>query len=774
MAHLKEKWTVIRKSKVFRKQVKGYLLVMLLAFTVMLALYGVSLKTVEDTVYRINKKSMEQLRYELDNDLNNAFSIMNTVYMNKESMRRLDNSYLSNSEKTMLHLRIHELLQGISGIEGAITDYGLYIPDSSAFISVYGMTTMDLWAEKLGGEYLGEDIISGIINQQRGIGYYMAGDFVLLYNKLYAPASKTVKGIAVVKLDMQLHSQLVGTEGEILIISDKEGIPVYVSDKAMPASLAQEAGTAENQHITYNQEGYIVLTIDSQALNWSYFYLAPVDQAGQPIYRLYTVMFICLIALFVIGTLVSGWQAWINYKPLRQLLDSLEPEEMGLNEYSALNNYIKSSREMNRDNLIRLSENAVSLREYLLIRVLKGTTMPAMSAVDMDELFEYYMVTPLGPALKLITISFNVLEDILLSDAFEETAAGEPVLESAVNKAAEAGIYMLEQKLKESFTEEIRVEHVLIDSYLCIILSCQEEILDDLVKDRLQAFRKSIEKRFAVDVPVGVSRWGNTAEQLPQLYLQCVETMEYVQLIGISDTVFYDQISIREDGMSDWFDNAEERIKNNISIQNFDTAKQLVQEYFDNMSSRHVPLQIQQCRFFGIINAVLTAFNKLGSSGKGRFAGELRLEEQLLACQSISDCKETVLSILDKADEMVTEEAVMEKKDLLQRIYKAIEEQYLDSSLSVNRIAQQLDMNVTYLSKFFKEEAGVGMLEYINRMRVEHGKKIMRLNSLSVGEVAKQSGFYNTLTFTRVFKKYEDMTPGQYNKMVNIEEDSYE
>ena len=60
---------------------------------------------------------------------------------------------------------------------------------------------------------------------------------------------------------------------------------------------------------------------------------------------------------------------------------------------------------------------------------------------------------------------------------------------------------------------------------------------------------------------------------------------------------------------------------------------------------------------------------------------------------------------------------------------------------------------------------GVGLLDYIHRCRIDEAKTLMKDNpAIRVKEVADRTGFYNVSAFIRVFKKIEDMTPGQYRE----------
>ena len=52
-----------------------------------------------------------------------------------------------------------------------------------------------------------------------------------------------------------------------------------------------------------------------------------------------------------------------------------------------------------------------------------------------------------------------------------------------------------------------------------------------------------------------------------------------------------------------------------------------------------------------------------------------------------------------------------------------------------------------YISKVFKDETGEGLLDHINRLRIQQAKKIMQNKNLVLEDVAGQGGFTNVNSF---------------------------
>ena len=91
-------------------------------------------------------------------------------------------------------------------------------------------------------------------------------------------------------------------------------------------------------------------------------------------------------------------------------------------------------------------------------------------------------------------------------------------------------------------------------------------------------------------------------------------------------------------------------------------------------------------------------------------------------------------------------------------------QEHLAEEVSLTVLAEQFHLNPQYISQLFKSEIGVNFLAYLTNNRMEKAKKLLLSTSLSIAEVAEQSGYGDYRVFTKVFKKSEGDTPSQYRR----------
>lgn len=95
-------------------------------------------------------------------------------------------------------------------------------------------------------------------------------------------------------------------------------------------------------------------------------------------------------------------------------------------------------------------------------------------------------------------------------------------------------------------------------------------------------------------------------------------------------------------------------------------------------------------------------------------------------------------------------------------IEQYIRKNYANPDLCASSIAEEFRISTSYLSRIFKTDMGVGLVEYIHQVRIDAAKTELRNTYHTIDEIATDVGFSNRWVFMRVFKKYENTTPGAY------------
>ena len=89
---------------------------------------------------------------------------------------------------------------------------------------------------------------------------------------------------------------------------------------------------------------------------------------------------------------------------------------------------------------------------------------------------------------------------------------------------------------------------------------------------------------------------------------------------------------------------------------------------------------------------------------------------------------------------------------------------HVNQNISVEEIAQYLNMDRTTLSKKFKRELGFNISSYIMRRKLEEAKSLLNYTDMTISEISEYLCFSSQAYFQNVFKKKYGITPKEYRK----------
>ena len=189
-----------------------------------------------------------------------------------------------------------------------------------------------------------------------------------------------------------------------------------------------------------------------------------------------------------------------------------------------------------------------------------------------------------------------------------------------------------------------------------------------------------------------------------------------------------------------------------MKMGNFTEAEALLAQIREENESRQL-LEGEKNRLIRLLGEMLRRFCEDSGLEAGSFDGVFSDETDW----------DTLFDMLSRIRERYGENGLNNK--LGKKIVKYVDENYANSELSQQDIADLFGISRPMVSKLFKEVAHMNFIEYLHRKRVEQAKYLFHSGEKDTVLVGKQGGYENEVTFKRAFVKYEGMTPREYTKM---------
>lgn len=103
------------------------------------------------------------------------------------------------------------------------------------------------------------------------------------------------------------------------------------------------------------------------------------------------------------------------------------------------------------------------------------------------------------------------------------------------------------------------------------------------------------------------------------------------------------------------------------------------------------------------------------------------------------------------------------KKQNLQQIKEYLDAHYTER-ITLDDLSERFFINKFYMTRVFKEQFGQSVTNYLVQLRVTQAKRLLRFSDHNIEAIAQECGLSDANYFSRLFKKVEGMSPGEYRR----------
>ena len=110
---------------------------------------------------------------------------------------------------------------------------------------------------------------------------------------------------------------------------------------------------------------------------------------------------------------------------------------------------------------------------------------------------------------------------------------------------------------------------------------------------------------------------------------------------------------------------------------------------------------------------------------------------------------------------------VIAKHDYLGQVEEYIEKE-IKNDISLSSICDSCNISQSYLSKLFRRYFGISVMDYIHLRKINKAKMYIALTDYTMTQIGHHTGYNDGSYFSKIFKKYEGMTPKQYKAAYSV------
>ncbi|BCZ44282.1 hypothetical protein psyc5s11_03490 [Clostridium gelidum] len=161
------------------------------------------------------------------------------------------------------------------------------------------------------------------------------------------------------------------------------------------------------------------------------------------------------------------------------------------------------------------------------------------------------------------------------------------------------------------------------------------------------------------------------------------------------------------------------------------------------------------------IFSILTVSKSCNNDFYTQLKNEGILDSIKISC-TFDELKERLDYVIDKVGEKNDDESTINSL-IVRKAMNYIKEYYSDK-ISLEEIANGMNITPEYLSRLFTKELRKSFSDYLKEFRIEKAKELLTNKKMKIYEIAEKVGYSDSKYFCKVFKEYTGMAPKEYMK----------
>lgn len=763
----KKQW----KNTVLRTWLVSYICILLIPVFFNFAIYQRTITLIREEINVANSALLSEIRRGMDNILRTMEMIGTDIMVNGEVQALAEKTMPFTDQDYYQALQLRGSLKQMHLSKNDISTFYVYFKRSDYVVAADMNTdsrrfytalhesnsmSYEEWRAILDQDFHGQYVPMPVKRQKNNVQ-----ETVAYINTILQGTEE--EAVIVILVDTSTLEQQLRTIGDLsqgtFYIVDNLDRTIYSNDEQREKFTFSYKDFTEMKGVSYTElekEPVVVEYETSEYANWKYIYVTPENIFLQKVQYIKQFIVIDLLLCLALGGVIIFLFAKKNYMPLELLMQKFKTEygyekESGENEYQFIEKMAAVTKKEQQDITDQLKAQNNVIRQSILAELLHGKIDTSVQSAE--QWARDYQIS-------FISDQFVVM--IFYIEDVEELFPEEQDL-------APAQRYQLMQFIVTNIAEEVMQEVgsgvvCEVDHVMAGIVSLRSNPQPALraVAEKIQ---DSILEYFQMEMTVAISGIHVGLGQVHIGFEEAIQALQYRMLLGSQEVIFYQDIQASRGGQYEYPLETEQALVTQIKAGNYEAVDKVIDQVYEkNFQSRHLSVDMAKCLLFDLVGTVMKTIPQTGEmsyiSRVAELSAEIGRESAHLVVQHLKQ-------VLAQLCEAVNNKAQPRENDLREKAEAYIAQHYTDEALGVASIAQLFGMTPSYVSKLFRDAAGMSLPDYILRVRMEQAKKLIeedRMQRQTFQEIAQRVGFSNVRTFSRQFKKYTGVTPGTYRE----------
>lgn len=774
----KNKHFKLNFNKTFIKILSSYLIIISVILSVSsISFFSKYKELIIKNGYNISKRNLDQANHYTEFNFNWAKSFIYGLYLD-EDIYKLMYSVSPNKEKTGITKlqQINSISQNIDSIYIYNNhDDKLYSSLGTKFVPEYDKAMRNLLISNTKTSFSGKFIPLKIEIASKKGNLLNKNILSIVLSNVSTSKNVMPNGAIILNINANIFSNYfkntykndnilfsIDNTGKIIFSSDNQKFLNDISNEKYIKNILHSS--TEDKFIeSIKGTEYLVTYSSFKNSNLKFISLIPYESLiGESRDVINSYILIALL-LLIIGVILSYILSHKIYSPINKLVRSVHNKlsPNNITDYKSRNELDYLSEALEHILSQSFTLNKLPLEDVIFIR--KRFIRDLLTTNELKNTQEY--------KLKLDQLNINIDTENILVIIFKIDSLNSFLEEYSTENDRYLIMLGVKNIISEIFSQECKVETIIIDHDIVTILSIDNKLTNDINNTILTSTKnitKNISDNLNVSISASIGSFAEDVTYVSESYNKALDYMKYTFKYGYNSILYADKIL--NDIQTDYKYNEclEKAIFDAIKLGNKEKVKISLDRIFQdilNYSYSNMLLYITNLSIHSknLINNLYNINNIDNKVDIKTFIDDLK------SLDSINDAKSWLLTLYEETIEKSCEKKLCKNDNIVEKIEKYVAENYANQCLSIEELSDYVNISPNYLRTIFKNVTNKSISKYLNDYRFEKAKSLLIDTDYTALKISELVGYSNSNYFYTAFKKNYGISPSEFRKVNKTE-----
>ncbi|MEC0231877.1 response regulator [Paenibacillus alba] len=320
-----------------------------------------------------------------------------------------------------------------------------------------------------------------------------------------------------------------------------------------------------------------------------------------------------------------------------------------------------------------------------------------------------------------------------------------------------------------NITEEIAEKHglglVFMHNDEVVVLGARESrdrdtTLQETMK-MLEEVRQNVEKYLKFTLTVGIGTVMNDVTKISYSYEDAVLALDYRLILGNNRIICIDDVEKRAVEKIRFDDVKEHALTRCIKVGTNLEIRETMDELFQGIEGG-VSVKDYQIYLLEILTCILKAAKDSNLNVDEVFGDNFVPFTEINKFTSLEEAKYWLVDLCANMMNHIATDRQYTYKNLVEMAKDYTKSHYHEGDININKVCGHLHISAGYFSSIFKKETKMTFVNYLNHIRMEAAKELLRSTDMKALEIAEKVGYADANYFSFSFRKNVGISPKEY------------